>query len=502
MRRPRIGIASILQETNTWSPVTATLETFTCHGLAVGSRVFEDYGQTNTEIGGALEAVVAAEAVPVPLLRAWGSSAGRLTAATLDELCGLLSRAIHDEHLDGLSLSLHGALAAENVDSADTALLSAARAALPAGVPVAVTLDLHANLTSALVSRCDVLVGYRTYPHIDHRRTGASGVGLLLGMLEGRIRPAVAFAKRPMVLPAEALSTRSGPFAKLRKFADRLADRAVLDVSLFPVQPWLDVAELGFGVSVVTDGDPARAQALADTIAERAWEQRHDFVVDLVSPEQAIAAARRSPVRPFLISHSADAPTAGAPGDSPAMVDALLRHGGDLVAYVTVTDAAAVAECVAAGEGASVSLRVGACLDGRFDRPVALRGEVVRIDDSRVVITGPSLTGMDVSMGTFAVVRSGRLHVLISERPAFTLDQATFVHAGLDPAAADIIVVRSANGFRSGYPAASAEAAVFVDLPGVSTPRLDLLDFVRAPRPLYPLDAGVLTAGRHAVEPA
>lgn len=485
---PRIAVASIAQETNTWSSVPCGVEDFTCHGLATGRAVWDLYSHTNTEVGGAMRAVAEGECRPVPVMRAWANSSGRLARETLDHLCGLLEAELRRSPVDGLVLSLHGAMAAESVDDADAYVLEAARAVLGPGVPVGVCLDLHANVTAALIRGSDFLVGYRTYPHVDQAETGARTARLMMDLLQGRSSPTTAAAKRPMLVPAEAMSTSEGPLADLRRSADRLTRDGILDISIFPVQPWLDVEELGFGVTVTADGDAELAKTTADRVAEEAWRRRAEFRVDLVSPGQAIEMARSAAVRPFIISHSADAPTAGAPGDNPLMIRELQQHGEDLRSYVTVTDPAAVRDCIAAGTGGKVELSVGAGPDG----PVGLSGVVEAVGTEPVSLTGPSYTGMDFSMGGFAVVRSGLLHVLVTERPAFTLDQATFAHAGLDPQDADVIVVRSANGFRSGYPPDSVKAAVILDLAGPSTPRLELLDFVRAPRPLYPLDAELL----------
>lgn len=485
----RIGVASIMQETNTWSLVPCTIEDFTCHGLVTGPAVWDRFAETNTEIGGAMRAIAAeAGCVPVPLVRAWANSSGRLTRATLDELCRLLVEELRRSPIDGLVLALHGAMAAEGLDGADAAVLDAARRALGPDVPIGVCLDLHANVTRALVRSAAFVTGYHTYPHTDMGETGARAARLLIARLRGRAAPVTALAKRPMLVPAEAMSTDGGPLGALRASADRLTSGSVLDVSIFPVQPWLDVAELGFGIAVTTDGDEALATAVAESLADEAWERRGEFTVDLLAPAEAIAVARRSAVRPFLISESADAPTAGAAGDSPVMVRALLEHGADLEAYVTIADRPAVNRCAEAGIGAEVSLSLGCRIDRRFHEPVALSGVVTRLGDQPVVLRGPSYTGIQVSMGRFAVVRSGRLHVLITERPAFTLEPGTFAHAGLDVARADVVVIRSANGFRAAYPPASVADAVLLDLPGASTPRLELLDFRRAPRPMYPLD--------------
>jgi microcystin degradation protein MlrC len=246
------------------------------------------------------------------------------------------------------------------------------------------------------------------------------------------------------------------------------------------------VEDLGFAAVVTVDGDPGKAQDLAERFAKMAWDARHEFAVNLVDPIEALHCARLPTARrPVILSESADSPTAGATGDSPAMIDMLLEHGDGLTAYVTLVDAPAVAACFRAGEGQWVNLQVGCTLDPRFHRPAPLEGEVTRLGSDPVRLTGPVFTGMDVSMGRYAVVRYARIWVLLTERPACTFDPETFRHVGLAPERADVIVVRSAHLFRAGFEGVAGDIMI-LDLPGASTPRLDSLEFVRAPRPLYP----------------
>lgn len=485
----RIGIASIMQETNTWSPSPCTLAEFSSQGFALGSEVFELGRDTNTEVGGALAAVEAAGAEAVPLVRAWASSSGRVTAEAFAELRHrLVSQIEQAGPLDGLVLSLHGAMAADGYDAADAALAAAAREALGPDVVLGVCLDLHANVTTALVETCDVVTGYHTYPHTDQAETGARAARLVLDALGGTAQPTTVLAKRAMLVPAESQSMTDGPMAQLRAMADDLTGGNIVDICLFPVQPWLDVAELGLGVTVTTCGDPAAASLVAEAIAEAAWQNRDRFVVELVPPAEAIGAALRSRTRPFLLSESADSPTAGAAGDSPAMLAHLLATGNGVCAYLTLVDEAAVRRCHDVGVGADVHLAVGASLEKRFHAPVEVDGEVWHVGSESVLLQGPFFSGVRFSMGAYAVVRTRNLYVLLTERPAMTVDPSTWSHVGLDPAAADIIVVRSANLFRAAYPKPSADDALIVDLPGASTPRLDRLEFQRAPRPLFPVD--------------
>ena len=487
---PRVAVASVMQETNTFAVGASTVEDFERNGLYVAEAAYERMAGTNTELAGACEELAERGASAVPLLRAWAMSGPPLTAEAFERLAALLEQQLRAAgDLDGLVLSLHGALSAEGAEAADAAFVTRARELIGPEATVGVCLDLHANVTEALLAPADFVIGYRTYPHVDQAETGRRTARLVLDAIAGRVRPVTVLAKRPLLIPAETSDTGAGPLGELRAAADAAEHEAgVLDATIFTVQPWLDVAELGFAAVVTADGDRAAALAAAERLAERAWALRAAFEVPLVEPAEAIAQARRRG-RTVVLSESSDSPPAGSTGDSPAMVRALLEHGDDLVAYVTVVDAAAVAACHEAGVGASVELRVGASIDTRFHEPVGLSGTVASLRDAEpLALVGPVFAGMEVSMGRAAVVRRGSLHVLLTERPACTFDTAPFRAMGLDPADADVVVVRSATLFRPGFADVMNGEPLFLDLAGPSTPRFSQLDYVRAPRPLYPLE--------------
>ena len=72
--------------------------------------------------------------------------------------------------------------------------------------------------------------------------------------------------KLNMIIPAETMGTSDQPLLQIRELADSLIDDEILDISLFPVQPWIDVSEVGFGITVVHAGNIERANECADVI--------------------------------------------------------------------------------------------------------------------------------------------------------------------------------------------------------------------------------------------
>ena len=483
LTRPRIGVAAVAQGTNTFSPRPTVWEDYT---VLRGEEAASSLKRTNTEFAGAFAALRRMGAEPVPLLAAWAFPSGKLTDATFDRLAGLLDDCLAGAgRLEGLVLSLHGAMVTESIHDADSALIEVARRRI-GDTPLGVCLDFHANVTSRMVELSDVMLGYITDPRTDMAATGKRIARLVTAVAYGEIAPAMVLAKRPLLLPVEAIRTDSGPMSEVRRLARERAAPHMLDVSVFAAQPWLDVPELGLGVSVVADADPSGARDLAEGLADEFWRRRERMTTPrLMIPREAFQEARKSQVRPFLMAHTADCPTVGAPGDDPVMVLEAAAHGGDMVVMHTVLDPSAVREC-AAQVGRQVQVRVG----GGFNpsvAPVVVHGIVRRSGAGSYRLAGRSFTRKEVTMGQWAVVESGRHHLLVTSRPAITADPATWRHAGLDPDQADVLVVRSCSDYRANFVKSEPEA-VILDLAGLSTPRVQDLRFQHVPRPLHPLD--------------
>jgi microcystin degradation protein MlrC len=166
--------------------------------------------------------------------------------------------------LDGVLLDLHGAMVVEGLDDGEGDLLQAVRAAVGA-VPIAVTLDFHANVTRSMVDTATLLHGYKTYPHVDMDARGREAAARLADVVAARIRPTVAYRQLPMLPPIAGQLTTRGPMRRLYDLADAMETRPrVLSISIFAGFPLADIPDAGLSIYVATDGDPALAETLAD----------------------------------------------------------------------------------------------------------------------------------------------------------------------------------------------------------------------------------------------
>jgi microcystin degradation protein MlrC len=487
----RIAIGQFMEESNTFVRQRADLEHFRATQLLYGDELVRRLRGTRAEVGGFLDVLDPAGVEVVPTVAANAVSSGPVTRATFEHVRdALLERLATAGPVDGVLLALHGAMVLEDGPDGEGEFLAAVRKAIGPAVPLVATLDLHATITPRMVQEADALVGYDTYPHIDLYETGARAATLLLRAVREEVRPVTLFARAPMLVPAEGQGTQDQPMAGLMAEAKRLQGRpGVLAVSLFPVQPWLDIPDTGFSVMAVADG-PRRAaeiEPMVRQLAWQAWEQRRSFVADLLTVDEAIHRALAAEGGPFILSESADSTGSGSPGDGAHILERLLALGVTARCLVTVVDAPAVARAMAAGVGADVTTTVGGTLDPRYNRRVPIAGRVRILSDGRYVSSDKKSLGVELQMGRAAVIEIGRIAVLATERPAFTFDPALYRSVGLEPRDAKIVGVKSPLQFRDGY-GDFARACWVVDTPGPSTARVERLDWRQRARPLFPFE--------------
>lgn len=72
-------------------------------------------------------------------------------------------------------LALHGAMVVEDAPDGEGELLLAVRKLVGPDIPVICTLDLHGNITQAMLDNATVLIGYDKNPHVDLAERAGSG---------------------------------------------------------------------------------------------------------------------------------------------------------------------------------------------------------------------------------------------------------------------------------------------------------------------------------------
>ena len=488
MPRRKIVIAMMMHETNTFSPVPTTLESF--RPLS-GEAAIAEFKDTNTQLGGFLEAAARMDADVVVPFAGGAHPSGHVERRAYEDMCDAIVGGIRGG-CDAAFLALHGAMVAEHVDDGEGELLRRIRAVAPR-LPIAVGLDFHTQLTAAMVEHATVMTGYRTYPHVDMAETAQRAVRTLVRALDGEVRPAMVWGIRPMLTSTLEHTPSRQPMKDVMDMAiDAERRGVVLNASVLGGFPQSDIPHLSCSAVVVCDGKTDQGHALVDRMLDLAWERRAAFLYHGAPLASQIAHARTLGDGPVILVDHGDNTASGGTQDVMSVVAEVMRQGLDDVLAGPICDPAAVARIVSAGTAASISLDLG----GRIDMPqlhlkgtpLAITAKVVKITDGEFVVTGPMATGMRVRMGRTAVLDTGRMQIVVSERRTEPSDLGVFTHAGLDPRRKRYVLIKSRQHFRAGFEPI-ARHIVLCDGDGVTSSDLVLFDYRKRRRPLYPFES-------------
>lgn len=501
----RIALGGLFHESNTFCRPLTTLADYERTRLYLREEMLAPLRGTDTEVGGFLRGADELGFEPVPTSYAWAWPAGPLTEECFRTLLQRLTDEVRQATeqpggVDGMLLQVHGAMVAEHEPDPDGTIIAAVRTALPPGAPLVVTFDFHANLSPLMVSSCNALIGYDTYPHVDLSDRGREAAGLLVRAIRGEVHPVMALAKPPLMPHIVTQRTADGPMAELMALA-RDAERqpGVLRVSVAGGFAYADVPRMGMGIVVVADGDAELAAETAARLADEAWSRRERFCVTLPGPEEAVREALLTDASsgPVVLADVADNVGGGAPGDGTALLVELLRHRCQ-GAVVMLADAEAVQACVQAGVGSRVSLLVGGKNDSLHGAPVPVEAHVRALTDGTFRNRGPMRDGLVDHMGRCAVLvvdgdpqapggpEEGLL-VVVTERklPQWNLEQLRSL--GIEPSLRRVVVCKGAIAHRAAY-APIASRLIEVETPGCCAGDVRRFEYSQIRRPLYPLD--------------
>lgn len=490
----RILIADCKQEISSFNPLPSQYENFLIHH---GDGLYVQRGK-NQELGGALAVFEARGDIEiVPTICARSGSAGPLSAAGWKKLSEEILAAIFAklDRIDGIYVSLHGAMGADGELDPEGYLLEKLRERVGPDMPIVISLDLHGILTDRMLRSVDGFAIYWTYPHVDFADTGRRAAELLLKLMAGGIRPVAARVVIPALVRGDELITKTGCYGELLAECRRLEEEGrALAAGIMIGNPFTDVPELCSQVIILTDGDRETAEHEAIRLAEEFWPLRFRMQGKLVPLDRAIAQAR-SIDGPVIFTDAADATSSGASGDSNAILAALRRAGYGKRVLAQIVDAPAAAAAHKLGVDATIEVTLGGSIDRARFPPMKVTAKVKLLSDGEAAL---ETMKAPLSAGPTAVLTWDNVTVVVMSRSVSLFDRAMYYANGIDPTDFDLILVKSPHTEFHMFDQWCARN-FNIDAPGATSANLKSLGHTICARPIYPLDEGVSFAPRAAI---
>ncbi len=488
----RIALAGIMHESNSFLVTPTTLKSYEETALRRGDDIISEWKDAHHEVGGFLEGARKHGMEIVPLLVANAMPAGPLTKDTYDTLVGEIVDLIKKakaQGIDGVYLSLHGAMVADGYPDGDGETISRVRAAVGPEMPVIVTLDIHGNVSQKMAQHATALIIYRSNPHLDQRQRGVEAADLMFRTVKGEVRPTMALETPPLVINILKQYTGQQP-AKgvIDDVLEALKRPGVIAASAAEGFPYSDVEKMGMAFVAVTDNNPKLARETAQWMAKRAWDRRQELVATAPSPAEAIKRAAASAKKPIVLMDVGDNVGGGSAADSTILLAEAYRQKARNM-LIILYDPGAVRSCVAAGVGGEVSMKVGGKTDKLHGEPVPIRGCVVTLTDGKFIEEQVRHGGARFNdQGLTAVVETPEEHTIIltSLRMApMSLEQV--YSAGVKPERKQIIVAKGVVAPRAAYEPIASEI-ILVNTPGSTSADLSTFTYKHRRKPLFPFE--------------
>ncbi|CAA9222803.1 MAG: hypothetical protein AVDCRST_MAG77-777 [uncultured Chloroflexi bacterium] len=489
----RLALLGFSHETNTFATPPTGYDQWAASGILRGEEIVRRHATAHTTVAGYLEAgrELEPDVEVVPLMYASTEPSGTITGDAYQRLTAELLQLLDSKGpWDGVLLAQHGAAVADGTPDADGDFARRAREVVGDGVPIGMSLDMHANVSHQMVDATTVMVVFRTNPHVDPRPRARECAELIVRTVRGEIRPVQALETPPLVINIVKQFTGEPPMKDVMDdCAAAMARTGMLTASAIEGYPYADVAEMGMSFLAVHDGDPAAAREAARWMAQRAWERRTAFVGDTPSSEEALRQAMAAPGGPVVVMDVGDNIGGGSPADSTILLETARRLG--VRSYLqTLFDPHAVEACVASGVGSTVSLEVGANTDDRHGRPVTVTGRVRLISDGLFEEHRPTHGGQRFfNAGITAVLEAddGVTLVLTSRRVGNTSIEQMY-SLGIRPEQKQVVVAKGVVSPRPAYEPIAAQI-ILANTPGVTTADLSTFEYHHRRRPLYPFES-------------
>jgi microcystin degradation protein MlrC len=476
-------------ETNSFLKEPTTLQDYKNRNLVIGKDVIPHFENVRNEIGGFISYLKKQDDINIiPSIAANATPGGKATREVFEFVKGHIINAYKSsERVDGILLSLHGAMVTEDHQDGDGVLLEEIRKVTGPDIPIFITLDLHVNISEKMIKNANAFFLFDNYPHTDTYDRGLEAAEAMCRTLRGEIKPVMACKKIPVL--SAGIPTVTPPMSYiLARAHEHEKDPKVITASIAQGFYFADVEEMQMAVCAVTDNDIEYARYIADDLAGLVYKNHKEFGMKLVQVDDAVMRAMNAPEGPVILADISDNPGGGAGGDGTFILQSLIRHNAVNAVVGTIYDPETVQQALKAGVGSVIHVRLGGkSCDGLTGDPVETDAYVKSITDGVYYFKGPMAHGFRNEIGPTVVLVIGGIEVIVGSVRHQPWDLEIYRANGIEPTEKQIIVVKSSTHFRASY-GPIAKDIIYVDLPGMTSKNPRQFKFKNLVRPVYPFD--------------
>ena len=487
----RIAVARFSHETCTFCPNITTLEAWEEGGILYGEDTLDTEGQGKSYITGYKEAAEKEEDVELvgilnagePATIGYGSW---LTTEAFDSIADRITDGLKNAgKLDGVLLSLHGAMAVTGVPRPEAELVRRVRKTV-GQIPIMVTLDLHANEDIELANTADAVFILKTYPHLDNHEIGMTAARCMMETIRGKFKPTMA-VRKPGIICASIF--QASGYHPMKGVYDRCREwerKGVYCASVAPGFAYADVPDVGVSVFVVTNDNHELAEEAVQDLSDLVWSLRDALTRKLPKAKEGVANVIKmvkEGVKPVVIAYHDD-----RLGDGTHILRELIEQGAKNFCSTSIADPK-VLDMLAAKHkvGDTVTVKIGGWVHPVSGAPVEVTGKIEYLGSADWVETGPMGRGARRHYDLVAALDLGdNNHVVISQRLRAPMSADPLKAIGIDVDSLDIVEIKSRVHHKAFWDT-WGKVDYPVDPPGTTPADLSTLRYENIPWDIYPI---------------
>jgi microcystin degradation protein MlrC len=479
----KILIAGFLHETNTFSAKPTTFvdfeQTLGYPGLILKEAMLTALNGRNLPSSGFIQQAKQHSQELVPVVWCSAPPYGIVSDDAFEKISDIICDAVRGSvGIDAIYLDLHGAMVSESYQDSEGELLKRIREICGYDIPIAISLDLHANVSEAMLNLADVIEVFRTCPHIDMFETGERIFHALMQLINNKFVYLKRFIKLPYLIPFTSQCTLSEPGLSIYQYLEFLAEKYDVILSFAMGNTFADVVDCC--PSLIAYGfDEVSLEAAIESLLKYILQRIYGFKFNACSAADAVSFAMAilpSIAKPVVIADIQDNPNSGGSSDTTGLLRALLdaEVKNAIVAILCDPEVAALAH--KSGIGAYIHIALGGKFGVSVTEPLYGRFKVIALNNGEYQGVGRYTSGTKFNLGPMALLEINGVQVVVSSKKTQAADPALFYHLGVEPKKKSILVLKSSINFRADFTDIAGEI-ILAQSPGDSMVDPKLLSY-------------------------
>jgi microcystin degradation protein MlrC len=239
------------------------------------------------------------------------------------------------KNLDGILLIMHGAIFINKIKDPEGYFIKEIRNHVGKNCKIALSFDLHGQVTNKIIKNINYFGAYKTAPHIDIKKTYRRVTKMLINGILKNKNNYISWIPIPVLVSGEMSSTRVNPCKLIYKSLNKYNKlKGITDCNLLVGYVWADSSR-ATASAVVNSNNKILGDKICKKIATEYFKNRHKLKFDMNSGSMKKIFSKIDN-KFTIIADSGDNPTAGGVGDRADVIKYVLNNYNEKILFAAI----------------------------------------------------------------------------------------------------------------------------------------------------------------------